>query len=132
MASASNRSWIAQAVAKLDADRDKEVDTPLLSLELREMPSCRIYIKDETAHPTGSLKHRLARSLFLHAICNGDIRESTTVVEASSGSTAISEAYFANLLGLPFIAVVPRATAMPSRVPAHGFTWLSPQRRFRR
>ena len=29
----------------------------------------------------------------------------------ASGSTAISEAYFARLLGLPFIAVVPKSTA---------------------
>jgi cysteine synthase len=117
MASAvdANRSWIAKAIAKLDEDRRQEVDTPLLALSLPELPRCRIYIKDETAHPTGSLKHRLARSLFLHAICNGDIREHTTVVEASSGSTAISEAYFANLLGLPFIAVVPRGTATAKR-----------------
>jgi len=111
----ANRSWIAQAIAKLDEDRRQEVDTPLLALGLPELPGCRIYIKDETAHPTGSLKHRLARSLFLHAICNGDIGEHTTVVEASSGSTAISEAYFANLLGLPFIAVVPRGTATAKR-----------------
>jgi len=111
----ANRSWIAKAIAKLDEDRRREVDTPLLALRLPELPLCRIYIKDETAHPTGSLKHRLARSLFLHAICNGDIREHTTVVEASSGSTAISEAYFANLLGLPFIAVVPRGTATAKR-----------------
>jgi cysteine synthase A len=117
MASATdaNRSWIAKAIAKLDDDRRQEVDTPLLTLSLPELPLCRIYIKDETAHPTGSLKHRLARSLFLHAICNGDIREHTTVVEASSGSTAISEAYFANLLGLPFIAVIPRGTATAKR-----------------
>jgi hypothetical protein len=27
--------------------------------------------KDESSHPTGSLKHRLARSLFLYSICNG-------------------------------------------------------------
>ena len=33
------------------------------------------------------------------------------MVEASSGSTAISEAYFSKLLGLPFIAVVPRHTS---------------------
>lgn len=111
----ANRCWIAAAIAKLDEDRRREVDTPLLALNLPELPNCRIYIKDETAHPTGSLKHRLARSLFLHAICNGDIREQTTVVEASSGSTAISEAYFANLLGLPFIAVVPRGTAPAKR-----------------
>lgn len=34
-----------------------------------------------------------------------------TVVEASSGSTAVSEAYFARMLGLPFVAVVPASTA---------------------
>jgi len=111
----SNRSWIARAIAKLDDDRRREVDTPLLTLEVPEFPDVRLYVKDETAHPTGSLKHRLARSLFLHAICNGDIREGTTIVEASSGSTAISEAYFAGLLGLPFIAVVPRSTATAKR-----------------
>jgi fumarylpyruvate hydrolase len=33
------------------------------------------------------------------------------VVEASSGSTAVSEAYFARLLGLPFVAVMPRSTS---------------------
>ncbi|STQ43438.1 Cysteine synthase [Ewingella americana] len=53
---------------------------------------------------SGSLKHRLARSLFLYGLCNGWIRENTPIIEASSGSTAISEAYFARLLGLPFIA----------------------------
>ncbi len=35
------------------------------------------------------------------------------MVESSSGSTAISEAYFARLLGLPFVAVAPSATARP-------------------
>jgi cysteine synthase A len=33
------------------------------------------------------------------------------VVEASSGSTAVSEAYFARMLGLPFIAVMPERTS---------------------
>ena len=31
-------------------------------------------------------------------LCNGWLHEGTTVVEASSGSTAVSEAYFARLL----------------------------------
>jgi cysteine synthase A len=111
----ANRAWIAGAIATLEEDRRSEIDTPLLKLDLPELPGCDIYIKDETVHPTGSLKHRLARSLFLHAICNGDIRADTTVVEASSGSTAISEAYFANLLKLPFVAVLPRSTATAKR-----------------
>ena len=49
--------------------------------------------------------------MFLYALCNGWIGPETTVIEASSGSTAVSEAYFARMLGLPFIAVVPRTCA---------------------
>ena len=41
-----NRSWIARAVAKLDEDRSREVDTPLLTLSLPEFPGVNLYIKD--------------------------------------------------------------------------------------
>ena len=58
----------------------------------------------------GSLKHRLARSLVLYGLCNNWINQGTTLVEASSGSTAVSEAYFARLLHLPFVAVMPAST----------------------
>jgi cysteine synthase len=37
------------------------------------------------------------------------------VVESSSGSTAVSEAYFARLLGLPFIAVMPATVSESKR-----------------
>ncbi|WP_324274004.1 PLP-dependent cysteine synthase family protein [Blastococcus brunescens] len=74
-----------------------------------------LYLKDESTHPTGSLKHRLARSLFLYGLCSGQITEGTTVVESSSGSTAVSEAYFARMLGLPFVAVMPASTS-PEKV----------------
>ena len=47
----------------------------------------------------------------MYALCNGWITEGTTVIEASSGSTAISEAYFTKLLGLGFIAVMPQKTS---------------------
>lgn len=57
------------------------------------------------------MKHRLAHSLFLYGLCNGFIVEDTAIIESSSGSTAVSEAYFAKLLGLRFIAVMPRATS---------------------
>lgn len=70
-----------------------------------------LYLKDESVHPTGSLKHRLARSLILYGLVNGKIAEGTTLIEASSGSTAVSEAYFSRMLGLEFIAVVPASTS---------------------
>ncbi|MBF6266079.1 pyridoxal-phosphate dependent enzyme, partial [Nocardia farcinica] len=86
-------------------------DTHLLRYPLPEEWNVQLYLKDESTHITGSLKHRLARSLFLYAICNGWVTEGTTVVEASSGSTAVSEAYFAKMLGLDFVAVMPASTS---------------------
>lgn len=103
--------WINHAIAKIEADFQRSSDTHLYRIPLPANEGIHLYIKDESSHPTGSLKHRLARSLFLYGLCNGDIVEGTTIVEASSGSTAISEAYFAQLLGLPFIAVMPRTTS---------------------
>jgi cysteine synthase len=103
--------WIAKAVEAIEADQARSADTHLSKLEIPLSQEVCIYLKDESTHPTGSLKHRLARSLFLYGLVNGWIKEGRPVVEASSGSTAISEAYFARLIGVPFIAVVPASTA---------------------
>lgn len=103
--------WAHWAITQIDADFNRSADTHLIRLPLANYPGIDIYLKDESIHPSGSLKHRLARSLFLYAICNGWIQEGTPIVEASSGSTAISEAYFAKLLKLPFHTVIPASTA---------------------
>jgi cysteine synthase len=105
--------WLSAAMARIEADYQRSADTHLIALALPGFAARGIdfYLKDESTHPTGSLKHRLARSLFLYALCNGLIQEGSTIVEASSGSTAVSEAYFARLLGLPFVAVMPRSTS---------------------
>ena len=95
----ADRRWVDWAVARLHADARRSADTHLLRLPTPVSSPVDIYVKDESTHPTGSLKHRLARSLFLYTICNGDIDRGSTVVEASSGSTAISEAYFARSSG---------------------------------
>ncbi len=107
----NHHDWINNAVRKIEADYQRSADTHLIKLDLPSIQGIDIYLKDESTHPTGSLKHRLARSLFLYALSNGWIDENTTIIESSSGSTAVSEAYFARLLGLPFIAVVPQKTA---------------------
>lgn len=107
----ASRDWVCQAIAKINADYQRSSDTHLIKLDLPFFQGIDLYLKDESTHPTGSLKHRLARSLFLYGLCNGKINESTAIIEASSGSTAISEAYFARLLGLQFYAVVPESTS---------------------
>lgn len=106
-----NNAWVKHAISEIEADFQRSADTHLIRLNLPTFPGIYLYLKDESTHPTGSLKHRLARSLFLYGLCNGWIKEDTTIIEASSGSTAVSEAYFARLLNLPFIAVMPSCTA---------------------
>ena len=109
----SDRQWVADAIRRIQADYQRSADTHLIRFDLPILAQhgIQIYLKDESTHPSGSLKHRLARSLFLYGLCNGHIGPDTPIIEASSGSTAISEAYFARLLGLRFIAVVPEHTA---------------------
>jgi cysteine synthase len=102
---------VAEAVRRVEADANRSADTHLHVCPLPGPDGVDLYFKDESVHPTGSLKHRLARSLFLYALCNGWVGPTTTIIEASSGSTAVSEAYFARLLGLSFVAVMPSTTS---------------------
>ena len=106
------RKWVNASIGRIEMERMRSAETHLLRIDLPALPGLTLYLKDETTHLTGSLKHRLARSLFLYALCNGRIGPGSTLVEASSGSTAVSEAYFARLLGLRFVAVMPRTTTL--------------------
>jgi cysteine synthase A len=105
------RSWIREAVRIIEADANRSADTHLHVFPLPADWGIDLYLKDESVHPTGSLKHRLARSLLLYGLVNGQIGPRTALIEASSGSTAVSEAYFARMLGLEFVTVVPRKTS---------------------
>jgi len=111
----TDRDWLTEAIRRVEADANRSADTHLHVFPLPKDWGIDLYLKDESVHPTGSLKHRLARSLFLYSLANGWITRGTTIVEASSGSTAISEAYFAQLLDLAFIAVMPIGTS-PEKV----------------
>ncbi|CAM3299691.1 putative siderophore biosynthesis protein SbnA [Arthrobacter ulcerisalmonis] len=107
----SEREWADHAIRTITAENNRSADTHLYSIPLPTQWGIELYVKDESTHRSGSLKHRLARSLFLFGLVNGWIKEGTTIVEASSGSTAVSEAYFARLLGLPFVAVMASSTS---------------------
>ncbi|WP_114854069.1 PLP-dependent cysteine synthase family protein [Brachybacterium sp. YJGR34] len=105
------RAWVAERIQRLDADGRRSADTHLVTLDLPAHWDIQLYLKDESTHASGSLKHRLARSLFLLALVNGQLRPGMPVIEASSGSTAVSEAHVARMLDIPFIAVIPRGTS---------------------
>ena len=65
------KSWTTAAIRKIEADYNRSSDTHLIPLNIPSTPDVHLYFKDESTHPTGSLKHRLARSLFLYGLCNG-------------------------------------------------------------
>ncbi|WP_226831895.1 PLP-dependent cysteine synthase family protein [Brachybacterium sp. FME24] len=105
------RAWVAERIRRLDADDRRSADTHLVKVELPAAWGIELYLKDESTHASGSLKHRLARSLFTFALVNGWLKPGMPVIEASSGSTAVSEAHVARMLDIPFIAVIPRGTS---------------------
>jgi cysteine synthase len=76
------RDWVNNAIRLIEADAHRSADTHLLRYPLpsawSDNAGIELYLKDETTHITGSLKHRLARSLFLYALRNGWVSEDTT------------------------------------------------------
>ena len=66
-------SWTYQAIEKIEANFQRSADTHMIKVDMPATPNIHLYMKDESTHPTGSLKHRLARSLFLYGLCNGNI-----------------------------------------------------------
>ncbi|MBN0588797.1 PLP-dependent cysteine synthase family protein, partial [Klebsiella pneumoniae] len=75
-----NSAWVKHAISEINADYQRSADTHLIRLPLPAFPGIHLYLKDESTHPTGSLKHRLARSLFLYGLCNGWIKEGTPII----------------------------------------------------
>lgn len=109
-------AWQAWAISQLRAEEQRVGESPLVRIDL-EIDGIQLYLKDESVYPTASLKHRLARFLFIDAIVSGALAEGGTAVDTSSGSTAVAEAYFARLLGIDYVAVIPESTS-PDKIEA--------------
>lgn len=105
-ASGASGIWIREAIKTMWRDREQSGVTPLIKLDCPFDKRISIYLKDESKARTGSLKHRVAWALLMHALIEGKIGPQTQLYEASSGNTAIGEAYFAKLLNLKFTAVM--------------------------
>ena len=71
----------------------------------------QVYAKLEYMNPMGSIKDRLARHVVEHATRSGEIEPGGTVIEASSGNTAMGLGMMATLRDLDFRAVVRKQTS---------------------
>ncbi|WP_030162510.1 PLP-dependent cysteine synthase family protein [Glycomyces sp. NRRL B-16210] len=116
MAERDRGAWPEAAIAALREDA-RRAPTPLRADIARFGTAIGVHVKDESAQPTGTIKHRLVRDLLLHALVGGELREGTPVVEATGGGAALALAHFTNRLGLPFVAVMP-ARAHPAQIAA--------------
>jgi len=76
-----------------------------------------LWAKAEFLNPTGSVKDRTARGIVLDAIESGRLLPGRTLIDASSGNTAVSYAMLGARLGIPVEIVLPR-NAHASRVAA--------------
>ncbi|HEU5127114.1 MAG TPA: pyridoxal-phosphate dependent enzyme [Glycomyces sp.] len=117
MAERLHSDWARAAAAALRDDAESTPPTPLRIGVERFGERIGVHIKDESALPTGNLKHRLVRDLLLHGLVSGAIGEGTPIVEATGGGAALSLGHFTKLIGLPFVAVMPARTH-PAQVEA--------------
>lgn len=75
-------------------------NTPLIKLERLSEPDCAdIYVKCESANPTGSMKDRMALSMIEGAEKRGELKPGGTVVEYTGGSTGSSLAMVCAIKG---------------------------------
>lgn len=66
-------------------------NTPLVKLEKLSPPdAAEIYVKVESANPTGSMKDRMALSMIEGAEERGELKKGGTVIEYTGGSTGSS------------------------------------------
>ena len=85
---------------------------PLVELRrISPKPGVRVFGKIEGQNPTGSIKDRIALALVERAESEGRVAPGDTIVEASSGNTAIALAFVAKQKGYRAHVVIPEGVA---------------------
>jgi cystathionine beta-synthase len=82
-------------------------ETPLVEVTRLERGPCRLFLKLESANPSGSLKDRPARSMIEAAEADGQLKPGGTIVEATAGNTGVGLALVGGRKGYRTVLVVP-------------------------
>ena len=80
-------------------------NTPMIELKMKNN-DWKVYLKLEKFNPGGSMKDRMALNMINQAEKDGKIKSGGTIIESSSGNTAIGLAIASAIKGYKFIAVV--------------------------
>ena len=82
-------------------------DTPLVEVTRIDCGLCRLFLKLESANPSGSLKDRPARAMIEAAEADGRLKPGGTIVEATAGNTGLGLALVGGRKGYRTVLVVP-------------------------
>jgi len=82
-------------------------NTPLVEVTRLDCGSCRLFLKLESANPSGSIKDRPARAMIAAAEADGRLKPGGTIVEATAGNTGLGLALVAGQKGYRTVLVVP-------------------------
>lgn len=92
---------------KVESILDLVGDTPMVAInELSPSKNVKIYLKLDGQNPGGSIKDRAAIAMIDAAEKSGDLKPGGTVLESSSGNTAIGLALVCKLKGYRLVIVL--------------------------
>src|ERR1700719_6547 len=82
-------------------------ETPLIEVTKFDRGPCRLFLKLESANPSGSIKDRPARAMIEAAEAQGRLKPGGTIVEATAGNTGLGLALVGGRKGYRIVLVVP-------------------------
>jgi cystathionine beta-synthase len=82
-------------------------ETPLVEVTNFDRGPCRLFLKLESANPSGSIKDRPARVMIEAAEADGRLKPGGTIVEATAGNTGLGLALVGARKGYRIVLVVP-------------------------
>src|SRR6266850_1822304 len=82
-------------------------NTPLIEVTRIDRGPCGLFLKLESANPSGSLKDRPARTMIEAAEADGRLAPGGTIVEATAGNTGLGLALVGGRKGYRTLLVVP-------------------------
>src|SRR5882757_7118291 len=82
-------------------------ETPLVAVTRLDTGPCKLFLKLESANPSGSIKDRPARAMIEAAEAEGHLKAGGTIVEATAGNTGLGLALVGGRKGYRTLLVVP-------------------------
>jgi cystathionine beta-synthase len=82
-------------------------NTPVIEVTRIDRGPCRLFLKLESANPSGSIKDRPARTMIEAAEADGRLKAGGTIVEATAGNTGLGLALVGGRKGYRTLLVVP-------------------------